>query len=100
MMLIRPYESLLPAYLHALLTTSAFQSKLQSLGYGAAVRQLSSSQISSLTIPVPPISTQLEFLRRLNRALEVIATCDVRYEKINKLLHSIQMPVFSGIGTS
>jgi type I restriction enzyme S subunit len=99
MMLIRPHEPLLPVYLHALLTTSAFQSRLQSLGYGAAVRQLSSSQLSSLPIPVPPISTQLEFSSRLNRALEAIASCDVRYEKINQLLHSIQIPVFSGLGT-
>lgn len=97
MMLIRPHESLLPIYLHALLTTSAFQSKLQSLGYGAAVRQLSSSQLSSLLIPVPPISMQLEFARRLDRALEVISSCDLRYEKINKLLHSIRMPAFSAI---
>lgn len=100
MMLIRPHESLLSVYLHALLTTSAFQSKLQSLGYGAAVRQLSSSQLSSILIPVPPISTQLVFARRLDRALEVITSCDLRHGKINKLLHSIQMPAFSGIGTA
>jgi type I restriction enzyme, S subunit len=94
MMLIRPRETLLPVYLHALLTTSVFQSKLQSLGYGAAVRQLSSGQLSRLAIPVPPISTQLEFSRRLDRTLEAINSCNVRHEKLNQMLHSIQVQAF------
>jgi type I restriction enzyme, S subunit len=94
MMLIRPRETLMPVYLHALLTTSVFQSKLQSLGYGAAVRQLSSGQLSRLAIPVPPISTQLEFSRRLDRTLEAINSCNVRHEKINQMLHSMQVQAF------
>ena len=94
MMLIRPRETLLPVYLHALLTTSVFQSKLQSLGYGAAVRQLSSGQLSRLAIPVPPISTQLEFSRRLDRTLEAINSCNLRHEKLNQMLHSMQVQAF------
>jgi hypothetical protein len=85
-------------YLHALLTTSAFQMKLQSLGYGAAVRQLSSGQLSKLAIPVPPISLQDQFARLLGRTLEISSACDVRHQAMNALVRSLQLCAFSGEG--
>ncbi|MGA1296984.1 MAG: restriction endonuclease subunit S, partial [Burkholderiaceae bacterium] len=96
MMLIRPGDRLLPTFLHSLLTTTAFQAKLQSLGYGAAVRQLSSGQLSGLSIPVPPISLQEEFRRRLGRALEVSSTCKKRHQEIKELISSLQSQAFCG----
>ena len=98
MMLIRPGNLVSSMYLHALLTTSAFQMKLQSLGYGAAVRQLSSGQLSKLAIPVPPISLQDQFARLLGRTLEISSACDVRHQAMNALVRSLQLCAFSGEG--
>jgi type I restriction enzyme S subunit len=98
MMLIRPGDLLSSLYLHSLLTSSSFQAKLQSLGYGAAVRQLSSGQLSELAIPVPPVSLQEQFSYQLSRALKVSSACEVRHEATKRLVRSLQLQAFSGEG--
>ncbi len=82
MMIIRPDSGVGNIFLHDLLVSKAIKNRLQSIGQGAAVPQLTAKQLKELLLPIPSIQEQK------------------RYEKIrNSVLTSIKkMQSESGVG--
>lgn len=90
MMIIRSKNEMDPHYLHALLTSKAMHKYLQEIGNGAAVKQLTASQLGDLLIPVPPLLMQIKFKEQLaviNTAKKI--SLRVR-EKTNQLISSLK----------
>ncbi|TPD55944.1 MAG: restriction endonuclease subunit S [Thalassolituus maritimus] len=82
MMIIRPDLGVGNIFLHDLLVSKAIKNRLQSIGQGAAVPQLTAKQLKELLLPIPSIQEQK------------------RYEKIrDSVLTSIKkMQSESGVG--
>ena len=61
MMIMRPKALIRSIYLHAFITSTTIAGLLQRIGNGAAVPQLTATQLKSLKIPLPPPELQEEF---------------------------------------
>lgn len=96
MMIIRAKDDLCPEYLHALLTSSQFQSLFSTIGQGAAVPQLTATQLSQLVIPIPPIAAQNNFVAKI----KLISTLEQKQKEhmfgLVSLFNSLQHRAFRG----
>ena len=65
MMIIRAVSNVSPTFLHALITSNPVFQQLQDLGRGAAIPQLTATQMSNLCVISPPIQLQTQFAERI-----------------------------------
>ena len=96
MMIIRPIQEGTHRYLYALLTSRQAKDRFARIGYGAAVRQLSASQLSELPIPVPPPDLQHEFERRINVVEKLKAAHRASLAELDALFAVLQHRAFRG----
>lgn len=93
-MILRCKEKVLPEYLHALLTTKSFHSMLQRIGQGAAVPQLTATQLKSLNLPIPTIELQKKFIDILSNYKGIINRFDGN--NASYLFNSLSQKAFAG----
>jgi type I restriction enzyme S subunit len=96
MMIIRPKAILCPQYLHALLTSQQFQDLFSRIGQGAAVPQLTATQLGQLSILVPPIDEQMKFVSRILSAEGLKREQEQHLSMIDCLFASLQHRAFRG----
>jgi type I restriction enzyme S subunit len=96
MMIIRPTAEGMYLYLYALLTSRQAKDRFEHMGYGAAVRQLSASQLSELPIPVPPPDLQREFASRIVVVEKLKAANRSSLAKLDALFSVLQHRAFRG----
>ncbi|MEZ5539631.1 MAG: restriction endonuclease subunit S [Pseudomonadales bacterium] len=85
MMIMRPKALIRSIYLHAFITSSTIARLLQQIGNGAAVPQLTATQLKGLRIPLPPPELQEEYAA----VAEKIETLKSRYQKSLTELESL-----------
>lgn len=95
MMIIRPNKNINNQYLHSLITSKRFNLFLQEAGNGAAVQQLTASQLKDVLIPLPTPEEQFKF----NKLMNVIKISKIRLtdslDTTNNLLLSLQNQAFT-----
>ena len=96
MMIIRPTKDLLPEYVHAVLTSKAYKAKFQEIRTGAAVPQLTSSQLKQLPLFVPPHAVQADYLAKSEQVTVATKQAAVQLKKMEILLVSLQNRAFRG----
>ena len=95
-MIIRPAEQISPVFLHALITSAQFHRMLQDIGRGAAVPQLTASQLAKLTIICPSIEEQIQFAERIEAIEAQKQQAQASLEKSNALFNSLLQRAFNG----
>ena len=96
MMIIRPKAEGAHRYIHALLTSKQSKERFLRIGYGAAVQQLSTAQLSELQIPDPPPALQHQLARRLS-AVEKLKTAQrASLAEMDALFAALQHRAFRG----
>ena len=95
-MIIRANQQISSVYLHSLITNKQFNRMLQAIGRGAAVPQLTASQLSNLKIPLPSIELQNQFAERIQsiEAQKQLALASL--EKSEALFNSLLQRAFKG----
>lgn len=96
MMIIRPGPGCQSKYLHALLTSKQAQERFDHIGHGAAVPQLTSGQLASLQIPMPPLADQQKFSSRIKAIDKLKENQNQELVELNALFSSIQHRAFRG----
>ena len=96
MMIIRPRESALPRFLHAMLTTKQAKDQFKRIGHGGAVPQLTATQLSKLVFALPPVDLQKCFCERLQSAEKLIAKHESSLRELDQLFASLQHRAFRG----
>ena len=96
MMIIRPMDQTSPIYLHALITSMQFHRMLQDIGRGAAVPQLTASQLAKLAIICPSIKLQNQFAERIQAIEAQKQQAQASLEKSNALFNSLLQRAFNG----
>lgn len=96
MMIIRPNHSIISRYLHALLTSPQFRDIFSRIGRGAAVPQLTSAQLSEITIPTPSLADQLEFSSRLQAVDALRRRQEQSCFELNTLFATLRFRAFRG----
>ncbi|KLU05880.1 Type I restriction-modification system, specificity subunit S [Rhodopirellula islandica] len=96
MMIIRPRESALPRFLHAMLTTKQAKDQFKRIGHGGAVPQLTATQLSKLVFALPPVDLQKAFCERLHSSEELIAKHETSLGELDQLFASLQHRAFRG----
>lgn len=96
MMIIRTNDGLRPEYLHALLTSGQFQDLFSRIGQGAAVPQLTATQLGQLAIPIPPVADQNCFVEKIEAASILQQEQEVHMSWLDSLFASLQQRAFRG----
>jgi type I restriction enzyme S subunit len=96
MMIIRPQEAVLYKYLHALITLPQAKAHFMRIGFGAAVQQLTASQLAELVIPVPPLELQQKFAQEITAAEEMRRKLENSATEIADLFAAVQHRAFRG----
>ena len=96
MMIIRPTTKVTSSFLHALLTGSTFKRHLVSIGNGAAVQQLTATQLAELMIMVPPPDLQNEFTQKIGSVERYRGFFEESLVGTEALLTSLQHRAFRG----
>jgi type I restriction enzyme S subunit len=96
MMIIRPKSDLRPQYLHALISSRQFQDLFNRIGQGAAVPQLTATQLGQLEIPVPTADLQLSFADKISATKNAKASQDYQLAELQNLFTSLQHRAFRG----
>lgn len=89
MMIVRAGNTVIPDYLLAVLSSTHYQNTFERMGQGAAVPQLTATQLALLEIAVPPLELQNQFLQRTQmlRGMgvvqqEAMVSCDELFESL------------------
>lgn len=87
LMIIRPDKKVDSDFLHALLTSIPIQKIFKSIGNGAAVPQLTASQLKLFNVYLPPLAEQLKFRDFLNKSQKLgnLSNKVPAYELFNSL---------------
>jgi len=96
MMIIRTKNDVSPVFLHSFLTSDFFKQKIKSIGRGAAVLQLTATQLADISIPVPPLDLQKEFAQRIEAVENLKATHRASLSQLQALFASLQHRAFRG----
>jgi len=96
MMIIRPTDKVNPVYLHALITSEQFNKMLQSIGAGAAVPQLTATQLKKLSIISPSIIKQKQFAERIQHIEVQKQQAQASLQKSEDLFNSLLQRAFKG----
>jgi type I restriction enzyme S subunit len=94
LMIIRTGERVDSDFLHALLTSVPIQKKLKSIGNGAAVPQLTASQLKLFEFYLPPLTEQLKFKDILNKCQKLGKLSNKAQS--DKLFNSLSQKAFAG----
>ena len=96
MMIIRTNNKVLFEFLHLLISSEKFNAMLQYIGKGAAVPQLTASQLGKLMIFVPPITLQHQFIKRIESIEKQKQQAQANLEKSEALFNSLLQRAFKG----
>jgi len=96
MMIIRAGTNILPRFLHSFITLPSVKTHLLRIGSGAAVRQLTASQLSKLVLPLPPLDLQKTFVARVAEIDKLKASHGAHLAKLDALFASLQHRAFRG----
>ena len=95
-----PHKDLETKYLFYYLTY--IKKHLQELGTGTTFKELSSSKLKEVEIPIPPLSEQKQIVETLNKAFEkidkAIANVERNIENAEELFESYLQNIFENIG--
>jgi len=94
MMIIRCKKELNPVYLHSCITSTKFNLMLQNIGKGAAVPQLTATQLGCLEVNVPPIELQNQFAERIQVIEAQKQQAQTSLKKSNDLFNSLLQKSF------
>jgi type I restriction enzyme S subunit len=94
LMIIRAGERVDSDFLHALLTSVPIQKKLKSIGNGAAVPQLTASQLKLFEFYLPPLTEQLKFKDILNKCQKLGKLSNKAQS--DELFNSLSQKAFAG----
>lgn len=94
LMIIRAGERVDSDFLHALLTSDPIQKKLKSIGNGAAVPQLTASQLKLFELYLPPLTEQLKFRDILNKCQKLGKLSNKAQSE--ELFNSLSQKAFAG----
>ncbi|WP_029406962.1 restriction endonuclease subunit S [Thiomicrorhabdus sp. Milos-T2] len=96
-MIIRPHDDKINSvFLHALINSSPIQSYLKSIGQGAAVPQLTASQLKSFEVMVPPKTEQIKFEQIVKKVEALKAKMQTSETEIEHLAKSLSQKAFRG----
>jgi len=96
MMIIRANRSVSNIYLHALIINNRFNDMLQTIGRGAAVPQLTATQLKKLNIPTPPIKLQNQFAQHIEKIEQQKQLAQASLKKSEILFNSLLQRAFKG----
>jgi type I restriction enzyme S subunit len=96
MMIIRPGAECHHTYLHSLITSRHAQERLASLSRGAAVPQLTATQLADFPIPVPPMSDQIAFAKCKDSLDKLKVVQESARMELDALFASLQHRAFRG----
>ena len=94
--LLRPGKQILSTYLHAALNSENCRRQFSGSLKGIGVPNLHLKEIRRTKIPLPPLSLQGEFSKRIHRAAQLKATSIASLAEMDALFASLQHRAFSG----
>ena len=94
LMIIRLDNSLNPDFVHAILTSRGFQHELQRMGNGAAVPQLTATQMKSLMIISPPKSLQNKYVEIRSKVNNILSKMNPDNDE--SMFNSLSQKAFAG----
>ncbi|MFD1122688.1 restriction endonuclease subunit S [Methylophilus flavus] len=100
MMIIRTKNQISNLFLHSLITNRQFNSMLQVIGRGAAVQQLTATQLANLYVMTPPFDKQTLFAERIQLIEVQKQQVQRSLEKSESLFDSLLQNAFTGELTS
>ncbi|MBI3579362.1 MAG: restriction endonuclease subunit S, partial [Ignavibacteriales bacterium] len=93
---IRPGSRLLREFLWAYLLTDHFTSRALDLSARANMPKLNRVQLASIDAPIPPLSLQKEFTKRVKEIHELQTNQAQSYRNLEGLFHSMLHQAFNG----
>ena len=94
MMIIRPSEKCKADFLHSFMTSVSIRDFFQKIGQGAAVPQLTATQLRVIDVPLPPVDLQQRFSEIKARVVGAVETM-VEFSN-SKLFESLVQRAFRG----
>lgn len=94
MMIIRPSEKCKVDFLHSFMTSVSIRDFFQKIGQGAAVPQLTATQLRAIDVPLPPVDLQQRFSEIKARVVGVLETM-VEFSN-SRLFDSLVQRAFRG----
>jgi type I restriction enzyme S subunit len=94
LMIIRPSKILNKKFMHALLTSPPMYRYFQSLSRGAAVPQITGAQMKEVSVIMPPLKLQNQFIGIIEKALLLIEKSHTQTDAC--LFESLSQKAFSG----
>jgi type I restriction enzyme S subunit len=97
MMIIRANQNFMSnRFLHIILSSEAMQKHLKSIGNGAAVQQLTATQLKNISIIVPDLEEQEKFINFHEKLTKQKKLLEQAFHKINDLFSGLQQKAFNG----
>ncbi len=97
MMIIRANQNFMSnRFLHIILSSEAIQKQLKSIGNGAAVQQLTATQLKNISIIVPDLEDQQKFLNFYENLTKQKSLLEQAFDKVDDLFNSLQQKAFNG----
>jgi type I restriction enzyme S subunit len=93
---IRPNDVLTSTYLKATLSTASMRRRLEHASLGVTLPNLNRGIVAGLEIPLPPISAQQEFARRLGAVGLLQRDLGISCATVEGLFASLQHRAFRG----
>ncbi len=93
---LQPKEGICSDYLLQVILTKTFQADILQRSTGSAARGISSKQLAQITLPLPPISLQQEFARRVEAVEKIKAAHRASLSELDALFASLQHRAFRG----
>lgn len=92
---IKPIKIVLPKYIEYFLKSSLYWSQISDMSAGIAVPNINATKLSQLSIPLAPIDEQKRIVKKLEKLLNRVNSCDARLEKIPLILKRFRQSVLS-----
>jgi type I restriction enzyme S subunit len=94
--ILRPDNTLLPAYLSAVLNTPNLQIQIDKLQTGSSRQGLNFDQIKKLKIPFTDPDSQLQIIKKLNEQMKVVNSINQMKAEAQKKIEKILGEVWGG----
>lgn len=96
MMIMRPKASLDSVYLHAFFASAKIAGLLQRIGNGAAVPQLTATQLKVLRVPLPPLELQNQFATIVEKVESIKSRYQQSLTDLEALYGALSQQAFKG----
>lgn len=96
MMIMRPKASLDSVYLHAFFVSAKIAGLLQRIGNGAAVPQLTATQLKVLRVPLPPLELQNQFATIVEKVESIKSRYQQSLTDLEALYGALSQQAFKG----